>query len=223
MSRELTGRMNGEINEEMNEEINRKINEEIDVEINRETNWDINKKMNKNMNKNRNRKAIRKGCRKTEKNNLDEMQEQKMLHIEKNSFWILYLMIAVSIVVQKALGRPLQEYAVEGICFLTVSVIMVGNCIMQGIWDRRLKADGRTNLLVSLLGSAVAAVITTFTLCGQYPNKFLRWRPMLIAFVLTFLITFVICMVLMNFCTFLYKKRLNSLESQDKEDDDTDD
>lgn len=34
------------------------------------------------------------------KNNLDEMQEQKLLHIESSSFWILYAMLLAAILIQ---------------------------------------------------------------------------------------------------------------------------
>ena len=157
-------------------------------------------------------------------NNLDEMQEQEMLHIEKKCFWILYLMLACSIIIQKILGYPLREYAAEGICFLTVSVIMVGTCILQGVWDRHLKADGRTNFLVSILGGFAAAVISTITVCITYGSDVANGKQRVIVggvtFAITFLITFVICMILMNFCTYLYKKRRDSLENEEDETDD---
>ena len=37
---------------------------------------------------------------KNKKNQLDEMQEQKLLHIEKNGFWFVFWTLIVSMVVQ---------------------------------------------------------------------------------------------------------------------------
>ena len=42
--------------------------------------------------------------RKILKNNLDEMQEQKLLHIEKTGFWMLYILIAFDLIIKVMTG-----------------------------------------------------------------------------------------------------------------------
>lgn len=150
------------------------------------------------------------------KNNLDEMQEQKLLHIEKNCFWILYVMLFIVIVIQKLMGKSIQEFAGEFICFMIVSVILVVSCIYNGIWDRHLKADRRTNLWISFVGAVVVAIIN-----GVFCVSMGYVRYGVLQFVLILMIpaviTFIVTMLLLSICTNLYKKRLHTLEEKEND------
>ncbi len=98
------------------------------------------------------------------KNNLDEMQEQQLRGIEKNSFWLTYVLLIAAIVIQ-AIALPFNPTAFLGECLvLMISCLYLAiSCMRAGIWDRRLKIDFKTNLLVSLVtglffGAVVFAV-----------------------------------------------------------------
>lgn len=157
------------------------------------------------------------------KNNLDEMQEQAMLHIEKNAFWILYFLLFVALAIEKIMGFTLREMAAEAICFFFASWYVVAACIRKGIWDRRWKADGKTNVVVSLIGGALAAVVSTAAICVQYPESLSSIKAVAITlgatFGLTFVITFVMCMALMSVCTAAYKRRVKALERREEEEE----
>lgn len=146
------------------------------------------------------------------KSNLDELQEQKLLHIEKNSFWMLYFLLFAEIIVKLVLGKTPDE----AICFLLVSVYMVGDCIRNGIWDRRLKADRRTNLLVSLAGAAV--VMTANGVMGYHLFK--KTEAAVISGLISAFASFVIIFLSMSVLSAVYKKRVKNMEEREEEEDD---
>lgn len=148
------------------------------------------------------------------KNNLDEMQEQEMLHIEKNCFWLLYVMLAAAMIVQLAVTGEHRMVAGEFVCFMVVSVIMVAQCLRHGIWDRHLKPDGRTNLFVSIIAGAGAVL-------AQAAIFYWKLSPAAagISAVITFVITFVLCLTAMTFLTNFVKKKKQKLEKEDEDDD----
>ena len=76
------------------------------------------------------------------KNNLDEMQEQTLLHIEGSCFWILYVMLLVAVIGQTLfMEAGPREVLPELICFMAASIVMVVRCAKNGIWDRHFKPN----------------------------------------------------------------------------------
>lgn len=155
------------------------------------------------------------------KNNLDEMQEQELLHVEKRAFWILYFLLFAVMSVEKIMGFSVREIAGEAVCFFFASGYVVISCIRKGIWDRKWKADGKTNAIASLIGGGLAAVVTTAAICVQYPESLSSIKDAAIilgaTFMLTFVITFAMCMGLMSVCAAAYKRRVKILENREEE------
>ena len=95
---------------------------------------------------------------KEKKNNLDEMQEQKLLKLESRGFWLIWWGLLAAMAVQllvygvEAYRLLLGEWAV----FMLSSVYVTAACIKQGLWDRKLKPNFKTNLLMSLLAGVVS-------------------------------------------------------------------
>lgn len=150
------------------------------------------------------------------KNNLDEMQEQKLLHIEKNCFWFLYIMLAAVILIQLLMGKTRGELTGELSCFLAVSLVMVVSCIRNGVWDRRLKADAGTNLRLSL---AAAVAVAVFNLIFCYVNSYIKYGLSQVLLIMAFpaVLTFLCTLLLLSVSSSLYKKRARRLE-EDSED-----
>ena len=98
---------------------------------------------------------------KNKKNQLDEMQEQKLLHIEKNACWFAYWALLVSMVIQVFVYK--EEVAShiigEWIIFMCFCLYIGVACMKAGIWDRKLKADANTNAVISVIAGAIAAII----------------------------------------------------------------
>lgn len=47
--------------------------------------------------------------KKAHKNNLDEMQDQKLLKLEEYGFWVMFWALVLSIVIQLIIGSSIKE------------------------------------------------------------------------------------------------------------------
>ena len=104
------------------------------------------------------------------KNNLDEMQEQKLLHIEQRSFWLAFWMLIAAILVQQLLGGDSRSFMGECIILAVVGVYMVVTCLKNGLWDRQLSPTPKTNFGISLLTGAVMGSVWGNRFVEQIPQ-----------------------------------------------------
>lgn len=89
---------------------------------------------------------------KKHKNNLDEMQEQKLLHIEHNVCWLCFWGLLASIYIQIAMGNSdIRSIGGESLILLISGGYILFACLKNGIWDRNLKPNRKTNLWLSPL------------------------------------------------------------------------
>lgn len=88
---------------------------------------------------------------KKHKNNLDEMQEQKLLKIEHTGFWLAFWGLLGSMYLQIAMGNGgIACIGGEAVILVVISVYLLMGCLRNGIWDRKLKPNFKTNFLISL-------------------------------------------------------------------------
>ena len=149
------------------------------------------------------------------KNNLDEMQEQKMLRIERNGCWLAFWGLFASVFIQPLIyGITDWKYlAGELIIFVCLALYIGIDCIKNGIWDRRLSPTPAVNLIVSLVAGVVLGVFN-FALSYKRYNK--MYGAAATGIVLG-LCCFGLCFIALTCCVSIYKKRVKNLE---KEDDD---
>lgn len=127
--------------------------------------------------------------------NLDEMQKQTLLKIESRGFWMLWVLLLAALIIESLLGFAPREMAAEWFIFMLGCAYSVLSDLRAGIWDRRLKPNTKTNVVVSVVGvAALQAVI--MGVC-----------------------TWVLCFALLQLSMKAYKKRHAELENP-KEDDD---
>lgn len=144
------------------------------------------------------------------KNNLDEMQEQKLLEIEHNGVWIAFWGLVGAILIQSAMGGENKGYNMIGelVVCLVLSMYLLIACIKNGIWDRRLQANTKTNMIVSLVGGVVVGVLYFISSYLEY-HKFLGSIATGVFMLISMAgLTFII----LTFCASLYKKRVKKLE-----------
>ena len=144
---------------------------------------------------------------------LDEMQEQKLLHIEKNSFWFLYGMLFLAIIIQISMGGHLRESGAEMICFMAVSVFMVVSCLRAGIWDRHLRADCKTNLKVSCISAFTVALCSFLGI----PRRNLSTKMFIGVTTLCVAVTFVVTFAVLGICSHFYQKKREALENEEED------
>ena len=151
------------------------------------------------------------------KSNLDEMQEAKLLGIEHNGCWLAFWGLLAVIVVQLFVfgAENFRYLAGEWVVFMALAVYLGEACLRNGIWDRRLKADRRTNLIVSLVASAAAGLIFGAVALARYHSVSGAAASLAISFVAVF----AGCFLLLSLSAREYKKKLAKLEDESGEDE----
>ena len=150
-------------------------------------------------------------------NNLDEMQEQKLLKLESRGFWLIWWGLLAAMAVQllvygvEARRHLLGEWAV----FMLSSVYVTAACIKQGLWDRKLKPNFRTNLLLSLLAGVV-----TGGFMGVYSYRsFGAAEAARLTVAMVGGCTFVLCLLALSLSAAAYKKRRQKLDEGEESEE----
>ncbi|MGI6013781.1 MAG: DUF6773 family protein [Oscillospiraceae bacterium] len=149
------------------------------------------------------------------RNNLDEMQEQKLLHIERNGAWLAFWGLLAVLVIQLIIYGFGDWKALVGewVVFMGLALYLLVACLKNGIWDRRLKPEPKTNLLCSLIAGGCCGVLFFFISYRNYGK--------LIGSICTgvFMLLFVtgLSMIALTVSTALYKKRVRQLENGEDE------
>lgn len=154
----------------------------------------------------------------SKKNNLDEMQELKLLKIESKGFWIGFIGLFLAIMAQIFLFG--QEYAGntrgEFVIFLCMGIWLVGGCLRNGIWDRHLKASPAVNIGLSILAAFVTALFNAVVSYRNYQSM----SGAFAVFIVYFLMTGTLLSVTLCTCTALYHRRRKRLEEENEDDAD---
>ncbi|MCI9465137.1 MAG: hypothetical protein HFI48_14895 [Lachnospiraceae bacterium] len=145
------------------------------------------------------------------KNKLDEMQEQKLLKIEHNGCWLAFWGLFAAICIQVCMGPDEWERFIgEWIVFMCLAVYIVASCLKNGIWDRKLSPTPLMNLLGSI-GVGIA--------CGviQFAVSYRRYGVLagsIAAGIVQMIIGFLLCFAGFFIATYLYRKRVKSIEEK---------
>ena len=109
---------------------------------------------------------------KEKKNKLDERQEQALLKIEHNGCWLAFWGLLIAIFVQVIIyGYDFKQIAGEWIVFMVLCLYISTSCMKQGIWDRRLEPNPKTNLLLSAGAAVVFGGLMFITILKNFPDK----------------------------------------------------
>ncbi len=149
------------------------------------------------------------------KNNLDEMQELKLLKIEHRGCWLAYWGLLATIILQMLLGHnSFQNLMGEYLVFFALCIYLVIDCIRNGIWDRRLKPNFKTNFLLSGFAGTVSGLIYFIISYRNYHNLF----GSIATFLFMLLFVSISCLVLLTLTAKMYQTHKNKME----QDADTD-
>ncbi len=145
--------------------------------------------------------------------NLDEMQKQTLLKIESRGFWALWVLLLAALIIESLLGFTLREMAAEFFIFMLGCAYSIISDLRAGIWDRHLKANTKTNAVVSLTGGAAIFVWGLI--------KFAEFGVGVAVLLAVFMgvCTWALCIATLQLSMKAYKKRHAELENP-KEDDD---
>ena len=118
------------------------------------------------------------------KNMMDEMQEQTQLRIESGGCWLAFWGLLAAMVVQCVLHCTPASMTGEWVVFMVLRVYMLAQETRSGLWDRHLKPNLGTNLLLSLLTVVAMAVF------GLFAFDFWNWVSALLTGIVTALLVF---------------------------------
>lgn len=146
------------------------------------------------------------------KNNLDEMQEQRLLRVERNgcwlAFWGLFAVLQIQFLLEPE--NMVESMMGEWIVFMCLAIYLVIGSVRAGVWDRRLKANGKTNFLCSLLAGVIFSIPAAV---GNYTNYGDLFTAILTFVLGVFFIT-TICFAALSFAMMLYKKRVRKMDAE---------
>ena len=154
-----------------------------------------------------------------QKNKLDEMQEQKLLKIEHYGVWIAFWGLLLMIIIQTIAGggNALQYIAGEFIVMIVLAIYLLSACLKNGIWDRRLAPNLKTNFIISLSTGFICGIII-FTV--SYFN-YHHFMGSVASGFFTMLFTLFLTMLALSVTAAVYKQRVKKLENTiDEKDED---
>lgn len=146
------------------------------------------------------------------KSNLDERQELKLLKIEHNGCWIAFWGLLIVMAIQMIVGNDsIKNLAGEWVVFMSLALYLSIDCMCNGIWDRKLKPNLKTNIIVSSIAAVVAGIIW-FSISYRNYHK-------LIGSIATGIIMFVqveiLCLLVLMIFSKIYKRRVQKLEEDE--------
>lgn len=149
-------------------------------------------------------------------NNLDERQEQALLHIESTGFWFGFWGLLVSMAVQFIIS-PMNFATIAGewIVFMAMALYVGSACLKNNIWDRKLKPTIGTNCILSIIAALVCGLLVSISVIKNYPEH-IKAGLMVGAFIAVFI--FIICFASLSLCAAAYKKNLEKSEKEPSDD-----
>lgn len=140
------------------------------------------------------------------KNKLDEMQEQKLLKIERNGMWFAFWGLFATILIQSSMGKG--DIIGESIVFMCLAVYTVVACLKNGIWDRKLEPNIKTNIIISSISGVLCGLTFFISSYLKYEKLLGSIATGIIMLVQVFALAFVILTVFSS----IYKKRVKKIE-----------
>ena len=148
---------------------------------------------------------------KKKKSNLDEMQEQKLLKIEHRGFWIAFWGLFAIIYLQIAMGNSgFANIGGESVILLIVAVYLLIDCIRNGIWDRKLKPNFKTNMIISII---TGLFVGAFWFVKSYYN-YHALTGSIATFAIMFLSVSVTVLTLLSLTSAIYKRKKRQLDKK---------
>ena len=150
--------------------------------------------------------------RKNRTNNLDEMQDQKLLKMEEYGFWIMFWVLAIAIVVQLIIGSTLKEVVGEIAVLLIGSIYIAATSLKNGLWTR--------TSIPSMKGNAITSIVPAVLLAAIHIIKMIRSESFntsnVLVTVAIMVAVYVACFAILEAFRAMYKKRRAELDDIDE-------
>ena len=144
------------------------------------------------------------------------MQERKLLEIEHVGFWMAYWGLFIVMLVQSFIHPgDFRYFGGELIIFMGMCVYIGFRSAINGIWDRHLKMDSKTNLLLSLVAAIFVGLYNGFRSMTVFNDMFTA----IMAGVISLLVTFSMIFIALSVSAGFTKKRFEKLEGCDEDEE----
>lgn len=148
------------------------------------------------------------------KSQLDEMQEQKLLQIEKNCAWLAFWGLLASIIIQMIIYRgDVKMIAGEWVVFMCFCLYMGICCMKNGIWERRIRPTLRNSIFCSILAAVVTGIYIGIINCQNYGSI----SNAIMSGAIGGGFIFVLCIVALEVSRYFYQKRRDKLDDIEDE------
>ena len=154
------------------------------------------------------------------KKQIDEREEQEMNRIGSTMFWVVYILLFVSIMAQMIMGAEYTQYIAEFVIFMIACVAMVVISIRGGHWEVYVAPKTRNNVIYGLISAVIATgmgvaiarekLFTDFTM--------IKLGIIVAVFIGTFVVTFVILQITMFMTLKRREKIADQMEDEEQED-----
>lgn len=144
----------------------------------------------------------------SKKNTLDEMQEQQLLHLEAQGFWLLWGGLLLAMMLQSGPAFDPRQMLGESVVFMAACAYMIIGCLFRGIWDRHLLPNAEA---IPLEAGVAGVIVFLLNLC---------WHGMWLPALLSGLFTWGLTALILWGTLLLYKKRRRTLEHEESEGND---
>lgn len=143
--------------------------------------------------------------------NLDERQLQQYAAVNSVAVWTAYGMLCASILVQTAFGGGRFDTIGETVTLLVVCLVMAGGYLKYGIWDNTQRFSMKKNILLSSVAGVLLGVAQGISSYRRYGH------PMgaVAAGVVIAVSTTILCIVVLQLCWGIYRRRQKKLEVGD--------
>ena len=103
---------------------------------------------------------------------VDERQEMDLLRVEHYSFWLMFWLLAIEIIVQGIILDGSDKILGEWIVFMATAVFSVAGFIRKGVWSfQAKKVPGvKSYFLYSVIAGAAGGVIGFFIMFRRSPD-----------------------------------------------------
>ena len=146
------------------------------------------------------------------KSNLDERQELKLLKIEHNGCWIAFWGLLIVMLIQMIVGNDsIKNIAGEWVVFMSLVLYLSIDCVRNGIWDRKLKPNLRTNIIAS----SIAAVLAGIIWFGVSYRNYHKLIGSIATGVIMFVQVEILCLIVLMISSKIYKRRVQKLEEDE--------
>lgn len=150
--------------------------------------------------------------RKTRMNNLDEMQDQKLLKMEEYGFWIMFWALAIAIVVQLIIGSTFKEVIGEIAVLFIGSIYIAVTSLKNGLWTRTSTP--------SMKGNAITSIVPAVLIAAIHIIKMIRSESFntsnVLVTVAIMVAVYVACFAILEAFRAMYKKRRAELDDIDE-------